>query len=298
MKVINIKKKINRFSKTQKIFLFHHMGLGDFISCNAIVRKFCKQKKEIFLFCKVNLLKNIKFMYRDLKNLTIIKIKDENDIDTFLNLINLKKRNYQVIELGFDNFYKTISNKFKNKDFTTDMVFYKQLNIPYAHRFKKTYWKRDLKNEKRVYKKLNPSNEDYIFVHDDPERNLKIDKFINLKKEIKIIKNDKSEIIFNLGLLIEGAKEIHIIESSIRHLIETLNISHKNIYLYNIRKNLSRGPFINKNGKYIGTSKKLKIINPSHNKNSVYSLRVLKKNLTRKIHKFLNINEKKYVSFK
>ena len=298
MKVINIKKKINRFSKTQKIFLFHHMGLGDFISCNAIVRKFCKQKKEIFLFCKVNLLKNIKFMYRDLKNLTIIKIKDENDIDIFLKSINLEKRNYQVVELGFDNFYKTISNKFKNKDFTTDMVFYKQLNIPYSYRFKKTYWKRDFKNEKRVYKKLNPKNEEYIFVHDDPDRNLKIDKFINKKKELKIIRNDKSEIIFNLGLIVEKAKEIHVIESSIRHLIETLNIKHKRIYLYNIRKNLSRGPFVGKNGKYVGTCKKFKIINPSYNKNDLYNFESLKKNFTRKIHKFLNINEKKYISFK
>ena len=294
----NVKNEFNKLSIKPKIFIYHHMGLGDFISCNAIIRKLCNQNKEIFLICKSRLIKNVEFMYRDLNNLFLINIKDENEIDPFFKSINLEKKNYKIIELGFDNFHKTISNKFKNKDFTTDMVFYKQLNIPYDHRFKKTYWKRDFKNEKRVYKKLNPTNEDYIFVHDDPDRNIKIDRFINLKRKIKIIKNDKSEIIFNLGLTIERAKEIHIIESSIRHLIETLNIKHNKIFLYNIRKNLSRGPFIGRNHKYIGTNKKIKIINPFDESNMPDDDNRLKKIIYRRISKLFNINEKKFVTFK
>ena len=115
MKVTNIKKKISRFSKTQKIFIFHHMGLGDFISCNAIIRKFCKQKKEIFLFCKINLLKNIKFMYRDLKNLTIIKIKDENDIDNFLKSINLEKGIIKLLSWALTIFIKLFRTNSKTK---------------------------------------------------------------------------------------------------------------------------------------------------------------------------------------
>ncbi|MDC3062060.1 hypothetical protein OA095_03315 [Candidatus Pelagibacter sp.] len=294
----NIRNEFNKLSIKPKIFIYHHMGLGDFISCNAIIRKFCNQNKEVFLLCKSQLIKNVEFMYRDLNNLFLIRIKDENEIDKFFKSINLEKKNYKIIELGFDNFYKTISEKFRNKDFTTDMVFYKQLNIPYAHRFKKTFWKRDLKNEKRVYKKLNPTNKDYIFVHDDPDRKLNIDKFINIKKKIKIIKNDKSEIIFNLGLTIERAKEIHIIESSIRHLIETLNIKHNKIFLYNIRKNLSRGPFISHNHKYVGTNKKIKIINPFDENNEPVDDNKLKKIIYRRISKFLNINERKFVTFK
>ena len=274
------------------------MGLGDFISCNAIIRKFCKQKKEVFFFCKINLLKNIKFMYRDLNNLTIIKIKDENEINNFLESIDLNKKNYQIIELGFDNFFKTISTKLRNKNFTTDMVFYKQLNIPYSDRFKKTYWKRDFKNEKRVYKKLNPTNEDYIFVHEDPDRNIKIGKYIVSKRKMKIIKNDKSEIIFNLGLVLERAQEIHLIESSIRHLVETLKIKHNKIYLYNIRKNLSRGPYLDSKGKYVGTNKKLKIINSINNKDNSIKFSDLKKIFSRKFSQLLNINEKKFVTFK
>ena len=67
------------------------MGLGDFISCNAIIRKLCKQRKEVFLFCKRNLKRNIEFMYRDLPNLYLISIKDESEIEYFLESINLEK---------------------------------------------------------------------------------------------------------------------------------------------------------------------------------------------------------------
>ena len=48
-KFINVKNKFNNSLTNQKIFIYHHMGLGDFISCNAIIRKLCNQKKDIFL---------------------------------------------------------------------------------------------------------------------------------------------------------------------------------------------------------------------------------------------------------
>ena len=297
-KFLNIENKFNELSIKPKIFIYHHMGLGDFISCNAILRKLCDQKKEVFLFCKKSLIKNIGFMYRDLSNLYLISIKDESEIDSFFDSINLERENYKVIELGFDNFYKTIQTKFKKKDFTTDMVFYKQLNIPYSNRFTKTFWKRDLANERRVYKKLNPENKKYIFVHDDPSRDLEIKNYMKIKKKFKVIYNDKSEIIFNLGLILEKAQEIHLIESSIRHLVETLKVKKNKIYLYNIRKNLSRGPYLDSKGRYIGTNRKLNIINSIKNTNYSFKLDDMKKNFSRKFSQLFNINEKKFVTFK
>ena len=91
---------------------------------------------------------------------------------------------------------------------------------------------------KRVFKKLNPQNKKYIFVSDDPSRNLVINKKdLNLReKNIFIIKNDISESIFNLGLVLEKAEQIHVMESSIRNLIECLNIDERNLFLHSFRK--------------------------------------------------------------
>ena len=81
-------------------------------------------------------------------------------------------------------------------------------------------------------------------------------------------------------------------------MIETLRIKHNKIYLYNIRKNLSRGPFLNNNGKYIGTNRKFKIINSVKNRDHFITYDDLKKNFLRKFSRLFNINEKKFVSFK
>ena len=76
-----------------------------------------------------------------------------------------------------------------------------------------------------------------------------------------IIRNDKKELIFNFGLILERAKEIHIMESSFRQIIEVLNTKNKKLYLYKGRSGEHSIDLYNKNTrKWVGTSKKWKII--------------------------------------
>ena len=127
------------------------------------------------------------------------------------------------IKIGFENYHKTKElNPDKNFPWPCDIVFYKQFNVPFKYRFLNSYWKRDKKSETKLFKKLVGNNQPYAFVHDDKDRNLIIDtKDIN--SNLKIIRNDKKELIFNFGLILERAKEIHIMESSFRQIIEVLN---------------------------------------------------------------------------
>ena len=86
----------------------------------------------------------IKFMYRDLENLAIISItndekKEKDEVNSIL------KPNDIVERIGFDYFLKN-----KDKDKTIDMLFYEQYNIDYSKRFKLTYWKKDLIKEKKT----------------------------------------------------------------------------------------------------------------------------------------------------
>ena len=108
---------------------------------------------------------------------------DTTHVESIWNTIEFKYHKFCVIkafkyELGgyevqIGDEYKGVCDHLIPKE--NSSITYNPLTYDGKPNFKKTYWKRDLKNEKRVYKKLNPSNEDYIFVHDDPERNLKID---------------------------------------------------------------------------------------------------------------------------
>ena len=78
---------------------------------------------------------------------------------------------------------------------------------------------------------------------------------------MKIIRNDVKELIFNFGYILERAKEIHIMESSFRQIIEVLNTKNMKLYLYKGRSGEHSIDLYNKKKKkWVGTSKKWKII--------------------------------------
>jgi hypothetical protein len=60
-----------------EIYILHHLGLGDHISCHGIVRYFCEQYKKVYLFVKEHNFENVRFMFNDIKNIEFIKGDDE-----------------------------------------------------------------------------------------------------------------------------------------------------------------------------------------------------------------------------
>lgn len=78
----------------EEIYIYHHLGLGDHIICNSIVRNFCDSYDTVYLFVKPHNYKNVEFMYRDLTNITLIKGYD-NFCENYI-----KRKNY--IKIGFD----------------------------------------------------------------------------------------------------------------------------------------------------------------------------------------------------
>jgi len=263
----------------KKVYIYHHLGLGDHISCNGLVRTIVNKNKNrnniYYLFCKSLFLETVKFMYRDLGNIKIKPIKSKDptkEIEKYLSKIKDKKK---IIKIGFKNYHKIYSNLKKKYNMATyDMVFYKQMSQNYKNRFTNCYWKRNIKEEDRVYKKLvkNPKKK-YIFLHDEPSLNYIIDESF-FSKGYEVIKNDKSEILFNLGKVIENASELHLMESSIRNMAETLKLKSKNNFLYIWRRKSMAPRYDYKIKKITGSRIKWKIIftNPKNGKNIFFYL--------------------------
>jgi len=255
-------------------YILQHFGLGDFLSCKGLVKYLMQNDKDLtvnyHLYVPSRHFQSVTFLYSD-ENIKLIKVDNENSAIKHFSKNKLLEdvKDSELIKIGFQNFYKVIENEFRYEDYTTDMVFYKQFEVPYRYRFELGKWKRDHNEEERVFNKLNPKKEKFIFIHDDPKRNLLIQlEDINLTKDkIKIIRNDTSELIFNFGLLLERAEQIHVMESSIRNLIECLNINHKKLFLHSFRNKLSKGPFYSFNeNKILGSSKNWNIIENNLNK--------------------------------
>ena len=242
---------------SNNVFIYHHLGLGDHFHCNGVVRFIINHQhknKKFKLFAKSKYYEMVKFMYRDIEDLKIIEIsnneeQEKDEIESYI-------KDGDILEkIGFDYFLKN-----KNQNKTIDMLFYEQFNIEYSRRFELTYWKRDHEKENRLYDLL-VNNPNYIFVHDDPSRGFTIPEKL-LSKNYQIIKNSYEYSIFDYCKIIENAKEIHVMESSARCMMEYLNTSRAAHFLYDFVGGPWKSiPFYNQKKEIIGSVKKWKIIN-------------------------------------
>jgi hypothetical protein len=206
----------------KEIYIWHHLGLGDHILCNALVRNIAKQYDKVFLFVKTKNLNNVKFMYRDLPKINFID--GRGDQDEFVDFFIITHPGINLLKIGF-NYLNTSSLNF-------DEAFYEQVGLPFSKKFDDFYIERDLKEENRIYQEVNPNEEPYIFIHQDINRGFRIDLSQIKRKDLKIIEAEIKYPIFLLGKVIECAEEVHVMESSIKCFIDCLITHKENMYFH------------------------------------------------------------------
>ncbi len=205
---INFKNTIYKIDKlsAKTIVIHHHLGLGDIIICNGLVNYLSGKFEKIILPIYENYYEQVCYLYIENPKIEVIQIQNDSEI------YNRFKKN-QVLRIGFEkNFGK----------FNTS--FYKQLNIPYSVSFNFFQLPRDDKKESELMNHLMQVykiEKNYRLVHRSSsygQVNLQIDDSlptIYIEKDSDIFNN-----IFLYAKLIEGAQEIHCIDSSILHLVE------------------------------------------------------------------------------
>lgn len=206
-------------------FIYHHLGLGDHIVNNGMVRHFYKQYGEITLLSYKHNVKNVQYMYRDLDKLQVIGVESDSQADNYITSNNL-----DCLKIGFGD----LSGVMPELPF--DRAFYKLAGLDFSVRFDEFYFQRDLKKEKEVLDILNPTSDKYIFVHDDASRGFFID-MNKVTKNYKIIMNDKRFNVFDYITLIENAEEIHFMQSSFKELMCSYKLEKPILYQHNyVRK--------------------------------------------------------------
>ena len=209
-------------------YIYHHMGLGDHFTCNGLVRHYYKQFDKIYLFCYKHFESNIKFMYRDLPNLYTIGLNSDIEVDEYILKNNVSD---QLIKIGFDK-----SRSLQHQVETFDLGFYVAENLPFSIRFDEYFVERNMDSELHLYQELNPTDEEFIFVHEDPERGMFLDKN-RIRQDLKIIGNDKRFLIFDYIYLISKAKEAHVMQSSIKDMINSYSFPDTKFFLHNYVRN-------------------------------------------------------------
>jgi hypothetical protein len=204
------------------VYIYTHLGLGDNITANGLVRTVADNYDRVYVFCKPHNIKNVAYMYRDLNKIKIIA-GDDLFVRQFMS-IN-KQNNYLIV--GHEKFWEILKSPSNTKTITE--IFYEMSGIPWENMWSKFYVKRDLNRENEIFKKLGLSDKDeYIFVHDDHRKIYK-----NIPNDIKIIRPINKEYnIFEFLTVIEKAKEVHVINSSFFCMLWCMNLNKQGLFLH------------------------------------------------------------------
>jgi hypothetical protein len=197
------------------MIILHHLGLGDHIICNGMVRHFYERNNDMQLCVAFSNARNVEHMYRDLPSLQLIQINKPTDAD-YLGT--------DVMRIGFDKLPKYFGQM------SFDRAFYDIAKLDFNIRFDKFGFERDYDREQQLIKELNPEGEPFIFIHDAP------DKGFNIRTpdtKYKIIRNDLRFLIFDYIGLIEAAEEVHFMQSSFKELICSYRLLKPRLYQHN-----------------------------------------------------------------
>lgn len=214
--------------------LVNHMGIGDAIMVNGMVRHFAENDKVVVVAksCHEILMR---FMYRDLgSKIDFIFVETTQPQYVWQKVMEYRNNvsSCQIIPLstyGIDDAsWADMTQKIGKSNWSR--IVYEQAGVPYE------YMRSKFKLVREPERELKPPEEPYIFVHDDPERN----RFINVQSEYNIFKphsqvtNLKEEYfesnvpnIFDYISIIENAKEVHCMNSSYNWFIELMKLGKK-----------------------------------------------------------------------
>jgi hypothetical protein len=225
-----------------KIYIKHHLGLGDTIVHNGLIRKIAydNPNSQIFISAKHENYDNINFMFRDNDKITVNKVSNNNfELDI---RYDINTNNYNKIISSY-----LIDDPNISYGVHFDDAFYIKANINTNIKKELFYIERDFQKEKNIFDELITSKNitDYVFLHEKSEFNIRIDRN-KIKNNLPIIYAEKKYGIFELLTVMERAKECHLISSSFLSLM-TCKKYNENIYahMYCDRKELSE--YIKKN---------------------------------------------------
>jgi len=207
------------------ITILHHLGLGDQIMLNGMVRHFTENENvNVNIFVKQNHEKSVEFMYKDIRDRVNIIPLDNVNPSYIRSKIPKESRVLPLATYGMNdatwNVYTSATN------WAHGVYLQAKVNPLYMY----TKFKVIRNNSIQI----TPPSKDYIFVHDDHERNLHIninsDKFI-YRPDSKLVNNHFFQCdnfnIFNYIHIIENANEVHCMDSSYAWMIEIMKLGNK-----------------------------------------------------------------------
>jgi hypothetical protein len=210
----------------KKAFLYHHLGLGDHLICNGLIRRLSDVYDLVVVPVKNQNYSTVQRMFADTYRIDVLPLTQANQEQEMGRLAkSFEVQGYEVVRLGY------YGSDFMTKDIRFDENFYLQSEIPFSERWNSFYAPRNEQEENRIYNELvsKQEAEQFIFLHEDKTRSFLIDRSL-LPTGIRIVEpfvDVQNNNFFDYRKVIENASQIHCIESSFAALIESMNLENK-----------------------------------------------------------------------
>lgn len=183
--------------------IYHHLGLGDHIICNAIVRRHAPCQLVVY----EHNLASVKSMFADI-SLNYIVVPDAwIGKKNFEKKVEALLKGQDVIRLGFDK--KTSQSAF-------DRMFYEHAKVPFMSRWQEFRWGRV---------PMTPTLPQRIcLVHQDEKRgfHVKVPEYKMLPMNVIEMSPDKFPDLADWIPYIQSADEIHCFNSSVALLVDSI----------------------------------------------------------------------------
>lgn len=213
----------------EKVFISGHPGMGDQILCNGLYRYFAADSSRVIISAIKSNYKQVEAMLSDLSNVYVMPYGSHSLYPTWVSTHAkfLEKFGFKWIGLGdFGN------NFVQNTRY--DESFYQQANVDFNNRWNLFNHPRRILFENELYKLLLGNKMDkekiepYIFLHEDVSRGYLVNRQLIINKKLKVISpitESNKFTVFDYRKIIEGATEIHCIESSFAAYVESIHES-------------------------------------------------------------------------
>lgn len=208
------------------LFIMGCLGLGDAILMKGAVVELSKEYEKVYYPSYVSNGPSIAFLFSDLPNVLVEEIYGPNEIYS-LERHHISQGN-KVIKLGMYTGERQIEPE------TFDMTFYRQAGVDFSKRWD---------SFKLVYSHpstfIVPSDTSIVFICDSEERGFRINDS-RIKSDAVKFRPWKSQLIFDFMHFLLTASEIHCIDTSWIHLVESIPTKAKLFYHLYARNN---GPY-------------------------------------------------------
>lgn len=222
---MNINFETGSARKQKNVFIAGHGGLGDHILCNGIYREYASRHDVCVIPVNKRYLTSMEDMLGDLSNIVLLPCNDDiRDVMVVALRDHFNNLGFNILSLGS---FGQNQVKWDNTQF--DQIYYDQANVCFNKRWSSFYYPRDTKRELELFDSFDCQPGGYIFLHEDIERGMVINREL-IESDLTIISPNtslQSGRFFDYGYLLENALEIHCIESSFAALAESLQISAK-----------------------------------------------------------------------